>query len=189
MMGREEKAEQFLKKSLELKPTTVAYSNLATVYFFEGRYAEAVPIMEQVVQTSNKNYVVLGNLGDAYRWTPGNSEKARQAYSKAVKLAEEVLKVNPRDAVALSSLGMYWAKMGEGAKAIEVAEKARQLARANTNILFNAAITFELAEKRSQALSALDAAVKGGYSLREIEHEPDLRELRKQYSIPTAKIQ
>lgn len=69
--GRETEAEEMLKTSIRVRPTKKAYDNLATVYFFERRYAEAVPIMEQVVADS-KDYVKWGNLGDAYRWTPSD---------------------------------------------------------------------------------------------------------------------
>jgi len=175
--GREAEAEKLLKKSIETRPTPMAYTNLATVYFFERKYAEAVPIMEKVVEGS-KEYLYWGNLADAYRWSPGNADKARGAYGKAIALAAQALAVNPRDSSAWSSSGLYHAKLGQKAGASADMNKALALAPDDKSILFNAALTSELAGERAKALQFLRKAVLGGYSPNEIATEPELGQLR-----------
>jgi serine/threonine protein kinase/Flp pilus assembly protein TadD len=176
--GREGEAGQMLKKSLAVRPTPLAYSNLATVYFFEGRYADAVPVLEQITSTGSKEYIVWGNLGDAYRWTPGLAERAPQAYRKAIELTGQALAVNPRDGRALSSMALYRAKIGEMRAALSASEKALATTQNDSSALFNAAIVNEIAGQREDALRYLSMAIESNYSLSEIEVEPELRRLR-----------
>jgi Flp pilus assembly protein TadD len=176
--GREGEAELLLKKSLAVRPTPLAYSNLATVYFFEGRYGDAVPILEKITSNGSKEYIVWGNLGDAYRWTPGLTEKASAAYRRAIELTGQALAVNPRDGRALSSVGLYRAKIGEMRAALSLSEKALATTQNDSSALFNSAIVNEIAGRREDALRYLSMAIESNYSLSEIEVEPELRRLR-----------
>lgn len=178
LLGRETEAERVLKKSIEVKPTDLAYSNLATVYFFEGRYTEATHLYERLTASGTPNFAIWGNLGDAYRWSPGKEQKAAAAYSRAVELARQALKVNPNNALALICLALYQAKTGQVAEAAQDMDKALRTAPDDQTILFNAAIVSELTGSRARALSYLGRAVSGGYSLNEITEEPELAKLR-----------
>ncbi len=95
--GLSKKAEGLFLTSLRLKATPETYSNLATLYFFQGRFAEAAAIYEQQATAEQSDYTIWGNLGDACRWSPGLRAKASSAYGEAIALAEQALKVNPRD--------------------------------------------------------------------------------------------
>lgn len=161
-----------------MRPTALAYSNLATVYFFQQRYADAVPIMEKLVAGGTKDYLIWGNLGDAYRWTPGDAEKAAGAYQRAIELAAQRVGVNPRDGEALISLALYRAKTGQDAQAVRDMEKALTYAADEKNVLFNAAVVCELTGRRARALGYIGKAISGGYSLNEIAAEPELGKLR-----------
>ncbi len=57
--------------------------------------------------------------------------------------------------------------------------KARQLTPANRNVLWNAALVYELAGERDHALEALKAAIRAGQPLEEVRREPALKNLRK----------
>lgn len=187
--GRDADAERLLKQSIQVRPTTTAYDDLATVYFFERRYADAVPIMEKVVADGNRNYLQWGNLGDAYRWTAGKAQNARRAYERAIALAQNSIRVNPRDAVAFSSMALYHAKLGQTPVALQDIEKALAESPGDKSILFNAAIVYELAGQRPQALRFIRRAVIGGYSLDEIATEPELDKLRQdpEYKVSVTK--
>ncbi len=177
-LGRLEDAIAALQKSLTLKPTANAYSNLGTTYFFQGRYAEAVPLMEKALALGVSQQLVWGNLGDAYRWTRGNEDKAPEAYRRAIALAEQELKVNPKDAQIRAAYATYWAKLGNPAKALDEAARARQTAPSHVSVLFRCSLAYELTGKREQALEALGAALRGGYSIDEVRRDPDLEALR-----------
>jgi serine/threonine-protein kinase len=176
--GREKEAEAMLKTSIQTRETQIAYSNLATVYFFLGKYSEAVPVMEHLVQQGTKDYMVWGNLGDAYRWAPGMRAKSLPAYRKAMEYANQALAVNHSDPGALSSLSLYQAKSGDLHAAITDSTRSLEAAPEASNILFNAAVVQELAGNRDSALKYLAMAAKQGYSRNEIQAEPELSKLR-----------
>jgi len=182
--GNNTEAEKVLKRSMYIQPTYQAESNLGFVYFLEGKYAESVPMFAQAAQTNPKDYMVWGNLADAYRWTPGKAAEALAAYRKAIELTQESLNVNPKDAKALSDQALYRAKSGDLPGGLQASAKALAFAPGNPNFLFNAAVISEIAKQRGAALQYLGQAIKAGYSLREVETDPELAGLRrdKRYS-------
>jgi tetratricopeptide (TPR) repeat protein len=113
LQGRYADAVPVLEKSLSIRPTADARSNLATAYFQMRRYAESASNFEEIVKLDPKNYLLWGNLGDAYYWAPGRRQQAAGAYGKAIALGEERRRVNPNDADLLSNLAMYHAMRGE----------------------------------------------------------------------------
>src|SRR5256884_5999692 len=107
--GKYAEAVPLFEKSLSIRPTGDARSNLATAYFQMHRYADSAAQFEQAVQLDSKNYIFWGNLGDAYYWAPGRRSEAPAAYGQAITIGEEKLRLNPNDAVLLSSLAIYHA--------------------------------------------------------------------------------
>jgi len=176
-MGRYDEAIAILKKSIELKPTGVAYSNLAATYMGQGRYREAVPVMEEAVKLLPARHVLWRNLGEAYQWS-GQPAKAPPAYERALKVAQDVLAVSPQDPQTLSSLALYWAKLGQKQNARTRLAQALKLAPLDNEVNFKSALIYELTGDRNRAIAAIKAAWKGGYSLVQIEKEPELAPLR-----------
>ena len=179
LMGRYAEAQEVLRKSIDIEPTSAAYSNLGTTYFFQGRYADAVSMNQKAIEMGTNDYTIYGNLADAYRWTPTLASKAPDAYRDAIRRAQKDLALTPDNAVLLSKLAVYWAKLGDPQKALAELDKARALAPADPYVHFKSALVYELTGKRLPALEALAAAKKGGYSIEEIRREPELMKLRK----------
>ncbi len=179
--GEWTEAEHSFQKALSLRPIGSVYSNLGTLYIFLGRYADAIPVLEQAIALSGDEryaYLIWGNLGDALKWTPARRGEAPRAYAKAVELATSQLEVNPNDAVLLSQIACYQAKAGEAAAAQANMRDALKIAPADPAVLYRSAILLELAGKRKQSLAALDSALTAGYSLSVIEREPEFASLR-----------
>jgi serine/threonine protein kinase/Flp pilus assembly protein TadD len=178
MMNRHDDAASALQRSLEIKPDADTYSNLGTLRFFQGRYDEAVPAFEKAANLSANNYVIWGNLGDAYRWAPGQAAKANPAYENAIRLAREALAVNPGDLDVKSSLALYLAKSNDRQGALAQVSEVSRAPKRPANVLFNSAIVHEICGERDQALAALSAALRAGYALKEVRDEPELLALR-----------
>jgi len=146
--------------------------------FFLGQYSDAAEAFEKAVQLSANSYLYWGNLGDAYRWMPGNQDKAKPAYLRASQLLDEKIAASPGDPDLHATLAVYLAKSGNRGGAlseIETAEKSRQK---TALAAFKAVIVHELCGQRDQALAALNAALRAKYSLQEIRNEPELVSLR-----------
>jgi len=176
-LGRYDEAIAVLKKGLGIKPTPEAWTNLGGAYMYLGKWEEAADAMKRATDLSPHDDVMWRNLGDAYDQIPSRLADARQAYQKALELATEQLKVNPKDPDLLSGIALYDAHLGHKAEAEAFITRALAVAPNNSNSLFTAALVYELTGQRDKALKAVDDAVKAGYSVEEIDKEPELRAL------------
>ena len=177
--GKNELAQHVFEKSLAIQANADAYSNLGTVFFFTGRYRQAAAMYEKGIALGLNNYVIWGNLGDAYSCLPDHKAKVREAYQMAIKLANEQLRINPRNARMHSSLSIFYAKTKQMILALDEAARAMKIEENNVSVLFNTALVYELANMREQALSTLKKYFTLSGPEQAIDHEPLLSNLRR----------
>ena len=163
-LGRFDQALPALEQSVRLRPSASAYSNLGTVYFYLRRFADAARAYEQAVKLNDRNYVLWGNLAEAYYWSPGDGEKSTDAYRKALTVAQEALKVNPRDASALGQMAMDSAMLGERKPAEEYLRRALALAPGDPDLQLKAAVIENHFGHPDRAIAFLNTALAAGLS-------------------------
>ena len=178
MVERVDEAAATFQRALEIQPSATTYSNVGTLRFFQGRYADAVAAFEKAVELNPTYYLYWGNLGDAYRWTPAAEEKAGEAFTRATTLVEEALRANPQNVDLRSSLAGYLAKRNQAAPALEQVRLIEQVDKRTPGSYFKTAVVYEITGRRELALRDLEAALKSGYSLREVANEAELLKLR-----------
>ena len=172
--GRYDDAIGVLKKGLAIKPSAEEWTNLGAAYMFLGKWEEAADAMKWATELSPHDDVMWRNLGDAYDQIPSHSADARQAYQKALDLATQQLKVNPKEPNVLSYAALYNAHLGNPEAAQDYIQRAFQVAPKDSDVLFTEALVYELTGHRDMALKAIDDAAKAGYSIEEIDKEPEL---------------
>ncbi len=177
LQGKYAEAIPLLQRSLEIRKTADATSNLGTAYFQLHRYADSAAAFEQSTQLDPQNYVFWGNLGDANYWARRRAE-ATAAYGKGIALGEEKLRMNPRDAEVLSSLAMYYAMRGELKPALDNLDAALRLKPKSPELLFNAGIVYQQLDDTQRALNALEKAVAAGISPATLRDTPNFDGLR-----------
>ena len=178
LQGRYPDAIPLLEKSLSIRPTADARSNLATAYFQMRRYAESASNFEETVKLDPNNYVFWGNLGDAYYWAPGRRAEASAAYGKAIELGTEALRLNPHDAQLLSYLASYHAMRGERQAALDQVAVSLRLQPKNPDVLFTAAITYQQLGDTNRALDTLEKAASLGVSPEMLRDTPNFDSLK-----------
>jgi len=178
-LNENSRIEEMFEKSIAIKPTPNAYSNMGTIRFFQGRYDDALKKFEEAIRLGQNEPVIWGNLGDCYRYTPGYEGKAKEAYQRAIKLAEEAKRVNPRDAQLRSRLALYRVLAGETKKALDEITEARELASQDVWVLRKCVQVYEFAGRRDMAFNALQDYLTHGGGLGLIEGDPDMKELCK----------
>ena len=178
LQGRYSEAEVEFKKSLQNKPIAMNLSNLGSLYYLQVRYRDAIPPYEKAVEISSTNSSWWGNLADAYRWTPEFSDRAENAYRRAILCGKEELSANPRDARVRSRVAYYYAALQDKKNAMLEIASALQSSPQDNYVLFRSATTYAQVGERVKALEALRAAVKAKYPIREIVTAPTLKNLR-----------
>jgi serine/threonine-protein kinase len=178
MLDRDDDAASALQRSLEIKPSADGYNNLGYIRFYQGHYQDAVAAFEKTVALGANNYDNWANLADAYRWTPRNQAKAKQAYEHAIELLRTEITKNPKDVDMKATLATYLAKLGEKDEALQQLKLVEQAPKKEAQTWFRSTIVYELCGQRQQALNALAEAVKKGQPLADIQTEPELVALR-----------
>jgi tetratricopeptide (TPR) repeat protein len=174
-----DKALPALETATKLGPSGIRWSNLATAYFRQQRYAEAAQAFEHATEMEPKDQRLWYNLASMYLWTPGSEAKARAAYARCAALGEDARKVNARDPSLFARLATCYAHLGEADKARAAAADAEKAGTLTGNIRLMLAQAFEQLGDRAQALAYVKAAMASGVSREEVESTRSLDALRK----------
>src|SRR5262249_16348616 len=177
-LGDFDRALSAFQKSLDIEPTEVAYTNVGTVEYLLGRYSDAARAFQSAIKVAPNDSQLWMNLGDCYRWMPGNEARATEAYRKAAELARAELAVNPRNALSHAMLAVSLAKTEQPVPAREHADLSRSLEPKNPNVLFAAAVVAEVGGRRTDAIELLRSALNAGFPARAAELDPELKKIR-----------
>ncbi len=165
------------QKSLARAPQSGTYSDLGTAYFFLKNYDEATKMYEKAVELTPNDEVMLGNLGDSYRWS-GHSDQAATAYGKAISLAFQELQVDPRSASIMGDLGLLYAKKGDAANALQYTNQARAIKPDDLQLIYSEVQVKTLIGKPEEALNSLKLALQKGWPAQEAWNDPELQKLQ-----------
>lgn len=190
-LGRYEEALRASQRSIAIQPSTSGYVNLGTCYYSLGRYAEAAKAFEQAAALQPKIFSVWANLGDAYRWAPGERARSLEPYARAITLAREAIAVNPNSAPARGILASCLAKRGDVAGAERELKLALRIDPTNANVLYYAAVIADIRGDRDEAVSWLERAIASGRPADDAARDPELANLRNdpqfRHALETAK--
>ncbi|MBY0375549.1 MAG: tetratricopeptide repeat protein, partial [Bryobacteraceae bacterium] len=175
LQGKYDRSVEELRQSLKLKVNATTYGSLASAYYLQHRYADAVAAIETAIDLDPKRYYFWGNLGNYCVWNPGSEGRAPAAFRKAIELGEKFLAVSPNDYDVRANLAHYYARVGNKAKALAEVEKIPDAARrARINRI---AAVYELTGNRAQAIPMLVATLKNPATWHQIQDDPDLAAL------------
>ncbi|MFZ6757344.1 protein kinase domain-containing protein [Undibacterium sp. Ji50W] len=180
--NRVDEGLQVLQQGLLLRPSALLYTSVGNTLFKKGDYVGASEAFEQAVTPNKGNpakYLGWANLGDSLLWIPGRETEARKAYEKARELLTPRLQISPNDAALVSRFGLYSARVGDKEGTNVYIQRALKLGPKDANVHFRVGLAYELLGKRDEALTEIAKAIEFGYSLKSLESEPDLLNLRR----------
>jgi len=176
--GNNAEAEQALLRSIAIEPAAVTLNNLGLLKYQAGDYGAAVDLQRQAVALDPQNFVNWGSLGDALRADPqANAADTHKAYEQAAARAEAYLKVQPSDALAVASLGLYRAVLGDAASARKLVKRAEALPNQPGEVALLNAETLALLGDLAQARQRLATARAAGIAETVITSNLTLRRL------------
>ena len=170
--GKYQESIDAFQKALKIAPSAEVYTNLGTAYFYLQRYDDSVQMMEKAVQLNPGDTVLMGNLADGYRRT-GKTDLARKTYEQAIRLGFNQLKVNPRDTTILGSMALFYAKTDDTKSAREFVKQARAMDRSDVYLIYIEAVVDTIDKKPGDAVKALNTALEKGFSLSDVEVDPE----------------
>jgi serine/threonine-protein kinase len=176
-LGKYAEAESILIRAVTIKPSAGAYSNLGTSYFHSGRYKDATTSFLKAAEINPHDHALWSNVAAAYD-IAGDRSQASQAYRRAIQEIKPVLVLRPKDALLLCDLALYESKLGRDKEARAALASAMRHPANDPEFWFNAARVYELTSQRELALSSLQAAIRAGYSLSEIESDVGFAQVR-----------
>ncbi|MCP3980867.1 MAG: protein kinase [bacterium] len=176
-LGNHGQAIEALQQQLELENTPVGRSNLGTVFYELGQYAEAAAEYEIARGLAPDEPVFSGNLGDALLMLKDESGAAA-AYARAAELAEERVLREPVNPVALMEAAHYCAQAGRFDCAEQHAAALLDIQPDGPMALLTYSAVQSMIGRDAAALEHLERAVKLGVSKAQIELLPAFDRLR-----------
>ena len=173
--GKDQEAIRALEKSIAIRPSYQAYESLGVAYFRMRKFDQAARTTREALKLDDTDYQTWGNLGDAYYYG-GNKSPALDCYKRAILLAEQRLKINPRDPDVLSDLAGYWSMLGDRARALDYLDRSLVIKK-DKELLFDAALVYNQLHETGTALEWLSKALAAGYSTSVVSKAPALDNL------------
>jgi tetratricopeptide (TPR) repeat protein len=161
--GKDDDAARAFERSIAIRPSLNAYNNIAVAQFHLHRFKESVENFKEALKIDASDYQKWGNLGDS-QYYGGDTTQAMDSYRKAIGLAEQQLKVNPRDAGVLGDLASYYSMLGDRKQAVSYLDRSLQLGQGDKELLLNAAVVYNQLHETGPALEWLEKALAAGYS-------------------------
>ena len=130
--GRVDEAIAHFERALKLQPGLAeAHNNLANAYLQKGRVAEAVPHYQAALEAVPNHPYLLNNLAWVLATCP---DATIRDGARAVTLAQQAERISGgKDPALLGTLAAAWAEAGRFAEAVATAQRALELAAAQTN--------------------------------------------------------
>jgi superkiller protein 3 len=175
--GDRESALASYQRSLAYARSAATLSNIGTLQYEQGRFAEAARAFEEALTLRPRDPRLHNNAGDAYRRL-NDPARARQAYERAVLLTREGLAVNDADPRWRGFLALVLAKLGRSASARREVEVAATSAPGDPEVLYYRTVVLALAGSTAEALAALRAAVQAGFPTELARTDHDLGRIR-----------
>lgn len=172
------KAAQVFELAAEIEPNSYLYINAGNMYYSSGAINEAAKLYEKALMLQPKNYQFMMYVADAYKFIPNKKNDASDYFKRAIKSAEEEIKINKNIAKAYQCLARAYAYFGDLSKANDLMAEADKLDAASADSYYThlriAVIENESDKIAKYALSLL----KTEYSIKLLLADPDFSVLK-----------
>ena len=161
---KHDEAIDFAKRAIALKPDCEGvYNVLGRAYFASGRFQEAAELTAKAIEANGDDYNVFIPFVNALERL-GRYAELKRYREMEMRSLERQLELVPEDVRARSLLAADYANMGRAEDAARHIEMTVALRPNDSNVLYNAACTYAVLEKKDEALDMLRRALASGYS-------------------------
>lgn len=175
VLGEYEDAVTEFEVAIALDPRSFdAHYSFGRLLWMMGRREQAIAHMERAASVRPDDFLSPMFLIQAY-YAVGRESDRHNAALRTIELTRKRLDLRPDDVRALCFNAEAHYVLGERAKAMKRIDDAYQIDPHDACTLYNSACVFALDGQIERAVTAIEGAVRSGYSHREwLENDPDL---------------
>jgi non-specific serine/threonine protein kinase len=173
--GKHEDAVRYARTAIALRADCDgAYDALGRALFSSDRYAEAAEIADKAMEVNGDDYNLYIPYYNALQ-RMGQIERAHAVAVRHATVLERQLELNPDDIRARILLAARYAELQRGEEAVQHLQVAAALRPNDTNVLYNAACTYGILQRKREALDTLKQALEAGFgNIDWAARDPDL---------------
>jgi DNA-binding winged helix-turn-helix (wHTH) protein/Flp pilus assembly protein TadD/TolB-like protein len=158
-----EPASTAWRRSLDIRPSALNYSNLGTALFLRGQFAMAEQNYQKSTALKVSDPVLWGNLADAQKF--GESpDTANSSYQTALKLVGEQLLINPYDQTLLGMQARYQSELEQCSAAVNTSSELLGKKNADPYLYYDLSIVAINCGQLTMARQLINDAIRLGYS-------------------------
>jgi tetratricopeptide (TPR) repeat protein len=166
-------------RALELEPTRTGYTNRGLTYYYEGLFEASAEMQKKAIELAPSDHRAWGRLAESSRFLEGTAEQAAEAYDTAIKLAEDMLRINDQDWQTQGLLAIYLLHSDRADEATSMVDRVLSLSNRKPEALYYAAIVAHVSGESEQALDMIAEALAGNEAYRYyFANDPDFKSLR-----------
>lgn len=175
MLGEIDKARIAYNRSVELKPSRQAYTNIGLSYYYAGNFEDASNMQKKALEFAPNDHRVWGRLAESLRFVPSMENDSLSAYQKASTLAEDNLKINSSDWRTRGLLATYLVHSDRNAEGVEHANRAVLDSERSSEALYYQSLALLFAGDQNGAIDAIEEAVNRDAQYRQfVKDDPDM---------------
>jgi tetratricopeptide (TPR) repeat protein len=148
------------------------------MYFYLGDFEQAADRYAKAVNMAPNDYRLWGNLADAYYFMGNSQQVSEVAYKRAIEFGEKQLEINAKNTSAMSDVALFYSRLGQREKAVEMDAEVRRQAPDDMYVYYNSALIYAQFEEPDEALTMLERAVKLEYQKELLPLDPAFEALR-----------
>ncbi len=162
--GDLQQSARAFEQSIQIEPSRAAYSNLGTLYYYLGRFEEAVAVYTKAIALAPEDHRLWGARADSRWYLPQGRPGARADYQRAVLLAEKALAVDATDADAWALLGYFYGRLDDQDRSRRYLARALELGPDLPFVVYAAAMAAADRGDRPEAQRLIKHAIDSGFS-------------------------
>jgi serine/threonine protein kinase/Flp pilus assembly protein TadD len=178
LLGKHDEAETEFETAMGLNPQLFDAAYMyGRALLAQGKPEKAARTFERAEELRPEDYVVPGLLGGVYA-SLGRTADSQRTFKRQLEKARKRLELNPDDPRALYMGGIAASRLGDAARAKDLAAQAMAISPGDATVLYNVACIYATSGEADQAITALEKAVSLGFGHRSwIEHDSDFESL------------
>jgi TolB-like protein/tetratricopeptide (TPR) repeat protein/DNA-binding winged helix-turn-helix (wHTH) protein len=173
--GDLQQSARAFEQSNKIEPSRAAYSNLGTLYYYLGRFEEAVAAYSKAIALAPEDHRLWGGRADSRWYLPQGRAAARADYRRAVLLAEKALAVDATDADTWALLGYFYGRLDDQDRSRRYLARALELAPDQPFVVYCAALAAADRGDRPEAQRLIKHAIDSGFSRTLVTPDPALK--------------